>query len=107
VENLVLLAVRVFWLLFEASIAHLQSGLAYPVLILAGLIGARGWRPWWILPLILAEAVYASDLFSHAAGGGKLPGAMSNVFFQFGVFTLLALIGFVIGRLIARPRQRT
>jgi hypothetical protein len=101
-ENLVLLAIRVFWLVFSASLAHLQNGLAYPVLILAGLIGWRGWRPWWLAPLILAEAIYAADLFSHASGRGKLPGAMSNVYFQFGVFALLALVGFVIGWAVRR-----
>ena len=97
-----LLAIRAFWLVLQAAFAHLYSGLAYPVLIVAGIIGWRGWRPWWILPVIVVEAVYASDLFAHASGSGKLPGAMSNVFFQLGAFTLLALIGFAIGWAVRR-----
>jgi MYXO-CTERM domain-containing protein len=98
----VLLAFRVFWLTLFAAVEHFSDGLAYPTLALSALIGWRGWRPFWALPLIVIPAVYASDLYSHASGGGKLPGAMSNVFFQLGAFALLALAGFLAGRLIRR-----
>jgi hypothetical protein len=101
----VLIAVRLFWLTLEAAVAHFHDGLAFPVLLLAALIAWRRWRPYWMLPVIVAEAVYASDLFAHATGGGKLPGAMSNVFFQLGVFTLLALVGYVLGRLVPNRKS--
>jgi hypothetical protein len=92
-----LLVARTFWLMLAAVAAHFQDGLAYPTVALAALIGWRGWRPWWIVPVVIAEAIYASDLFAQATGGGKLPGAMSNVFFQFFVFAFLALIGLALG----------
>ena len=83
--------------MLAAVAAHFQDGLAFPTVLLAALIGWRGWRPWWIVPVFVAEAVYASDLFARAGGTGKLPGAMSNVFFQLFVFALLALIGLGLG----------
>ena len=92
-----LLAIRLFWLTLSAAAVHFQDGLAYPTVLLAALIAWRGWRPWWILPVVVAEAVYASDLFATASGAGKLPGAMSNVFFQLIVFALLAVVGLVLG----------
>ncbi|MCI4679499.1 hypothetical protein K9U39_09995 [Rhodoblastus acidophilus] len=102
-----LLAIRLFWLTLAAAAAHFHDGLAYPTVLLAALIAWRGWGPWWILPVIVAEAVYASDLFASASGGGKLPGAMSNVFFQLIVFALLALIGFAAGWTFRRRDTRT
>jgi hypothetical protein len=102
----VVLAFRVFWLTLFAAFEHFSDGLAYPTLALAALIGWQGWRPWWALPLIVIPAVYASDLYSHASGGGKLPGAMSNVFFQLGAFALLALFGFLAGWLVRRHGLR-
>jgi hypothetical protein len=101
-EHLVLLVFRVFWLTLFAAFEHFSDGLAYPTLALAALIGWQGWRPWWALPLIVIPAVYASDLYSQASGAGKLPGAMSNVFFQLGAFALLALAGFLAGWLVRR-----
>jgi hypothetical protein len=98
----VLLVLRFFWLVVFAAAAHLQDGLAYPTLLGAALLGWRGGRPYWTLPLIAASALYASDLYSHAAGEGKLPGAMSNVLFQLAVFALLALIGYLAGWAVRR-----
>lgn len=99
-----LLASRAFWLMLAAVAAHFQDGLAFPTLVLAALIGWRGWRPWWIVPVFVGEAIYASDLFARAGGGGKLPGAMSNVFFQLIVFAFLALAGLGLGWALRRPR---
>ncbi|HUO55279.1 MAG TPA: hypothetical protein VMU18_11090 [Rhodoblastus sp.] len=99
-----LFIIRLLWLVLEAASAHLQNGLAYPVLLLAGLIGWRRWSPLWLLPLVGAEAFYAADMFAKAGGAGKLPGAMSNVFFQLFVFAFLALLGLVIGRAL-RPKR--
>jgi hypothetical protein len=93
----VLLALRLFWLTLFAAADHFQNGLAYPMLIVSALIGWRGWRPYWIAPLVVVEAIYAAQMYSHASGAGKLPGAMSNAFFQIGVFALLALIGLILG----------
>jgi hypothetical protein len=100
-----LLVFRIFWLMLAAAAAHFQDGLAFPTLLLAALIGWRGWRPWWIFPVVVAEAIYASDLFAQAGGGGKLPGAMSNVFFQLIVFAFLALTGLGLGWALRRRRQ--
>ena len=101
-ENLLLLVSRFFWLMLAAAAAHFQDGLAFPTLLLAALIGWRGWRMWWIIPVVAAEAIYASDLFAQASGGGKLPGAMSNVFFQLIVFAFLALTGLALGWALRR-----
>ncbi len=97
-----LIVSRTIWLVLAAAAAHFQDGLAFPALLLAALIAWRGWRPWWIVPVVVAEAIYASDLFSHATGGGKLPGAMSNVFFQLIVFAFLALTGLTLGWALRR-----
>jgi hypothetical protein len=102
VENLVLLAIRLFWLALLAASYHFQSGLAYPTLALSALIGWRAWRAWWLAPLVVAPAIYASHFYADATGSGKLPGAMSNVLFQCGVFALLALTGFAVGWAVRR-----
>jgi hypothetical protein len=101
----VLLVFRIFWLVLAGAAAHVQDGLAFPVVLLAVLVGWRGWRVWWIVPIVVAEAAYASDLFAHASSGGKLPGAMSNVFFELIVFAFLALTGLALGWAARRWRH--
>lgn len=97
-----LVAVRLFWLMLEAAGAHFQSGLAWPPLVLSALIGWLGWRPYWLAPLIVIPAIVAAQTYADATGTGKLPGAMSNVVFQCGVFAMLSLIGFGVGWLARR-----
>ena len=97
-----LLVIRLFWLTLEAVGMHFQNGLAYPTLILAALIGWRGWRIYWLAPLIIIPAAFAAQLYADATGRGKLPGAMSNVIFECGVFALLALLAFAAGRAVLR-----
>lgn len=100
-----LAALRIFWLVVEAALDHLASGLAYPIVLAALWVGWRRWSPLWLSPLILAEAFYAAERFSAASGVGKLPGAMSNPLFQAMSFALLALIGGLAGRALGRRRQ--
>ncbi len=105
-----LLAFRFLWLILFTAAEHFRDGLAWPALALALLLGWRGFRIYWLAAPTLALAIYASQVYAHATGEGKISGAMGNFAFETMVFGFLALAGYGAGRFWRRrnlSRQRS
>ena len=101
----VLLAFRFLWLIVFTAAEHFRDGLAWPALAIAILLGWRGMAIWWLAAPALALAIYASHLYAHATGEGKISGAMGNFAFETLVFGSLALAGFLAGRFWRRSKK--
>ncbi len=92
-----LVAFRLLWLLIFVAGEHLRDGLAWPALVVAMLLGWRGFRVWWLMAPVVVLALVAGRIYAQATGEGKISGALGNLPFELIVFTVLALLGYLAG----------